>query len=114
MNRSNVNDVHTGISAGVSKRFSVYDNLLANVTGQAFVATKGPVTKYGIYVSQVATGSGWSFFNSAYSFGIQLPYERGNRNVIGCAGFGCTLQEEGAILLTQAQFAQGASNGMEI
>ena len=107
------NDVHTGVSAGASKRYPVYQNLLVSVYGQAFVATKGNETKYGIYVNQIATGMGWSFFHSAYSFGVQLPYERGNSNVMGCGG-GCTLQEQGGVLLTAQQFSQGAATGMEI
>lgn len=107
------NDVHTGVSAGASKRYPVYQNLLVSVYGQAFVAKKGSETKYGIYVNQIATGMGWSFFHSAYSFGVQLPYERGGSNVMGCGG-GCTLQEQGAVLLTAQQFDQAASNGMEI
>lgn len=109
-----IRDVHTGISAGVSKKYSVYSNFLVNVTGQAFIATKGAETRYGIYVNQIATGTGWSFFNSAYSFGVQLPYERGNSTVLGCSSVGCSTQEEGSILLTQAQFAQASRNGMEI
>jgi len=109
-----IRDVHTGISAGVSKRYPVYSNLLVDVTGQAFIATKGAETRYGIYVSQIATGTGWAFFNSAYSFGVQLPYERGNSAVLGCSSIGCSTREEGSILLTPAQFAQASRNGMEI
>lgn len=106
-------DVHTGVSAGVSARYDVYSNLLVNVSGQAFVATKGSETKYGIYVNQIATGMGWSFFDSAYSFGTQLPYTRGQSNVLGCGG-GCTTQEQGIIQLTSTQFTQAANAGMEI
>ncbi|MGL4238837.1 hypothetical protein [Tabrizicola sp.] len=106
-------DVHTGVTAGVSKRYSVYENLLVSVFGQAFVATKGGEVRQGIYVNQIATGMGWSFFHSAYSFGVQLPYERGSSNVMGCGG-GCTLQEEGAILLSGEQFRSAAKTGMEI
>ena len=106
-------DVHTGIAAGVSARYTVYSNLLVNVDGQAFVATQGSETKYGIYINQIATGMGWSFFDSAYSFGTQLRFQRGQSNVLGCGG-GCTTQEQGIVELTSAQFSQAASSGMEI
>jgi hypothetical protein len=106
-------DVHTGVSAGASKRYMVYENLLVSVYGQAFVATKGGEVRQGIYINQIATGMGWSFFHSAYSFGTQLPYERGGSDVLGC-GAGCTLREEGAVLLTPQQFASAQTTGMEI
>lgn len=106
-------DVHTGINAGVSKRYSVYENLLVSIYGQAFVATKGSEVRQGIYINQIATGMGWSFFHSAYSFGVQLPYERTAGNVLGCGG-GCTLQEQGAVLLSEQQFRSAAQTGMEI
>jgi len=105
-------DVHTGVSAGASKRYPVYQNLLVSVWGQAFVATKGGENRYGIYVNQIATGMGWAFFHSAYSFGVQLPYLRGAGNVLGCGG-GCTLQEQGMIQLTADQFHRAAQNGFE-
>jgi len=106
-------DVHTGISAGTSKRYVVHEGLLVSVYAQAFVATKGGEVRQGIYINQIATGMGWSFFHSAYSFGVQLPYERGNGTVMGC-GAGCTLREEGAILLSSQQFAAAQKGGMEI
>ena len=106
-------DVHTGVTAGTSKAYPVYQNLLVSVYGQAFVAEKAGVTKYGIYVNQIATGTGWAFFHSAYSFGRQLPYTRGKSNVLGCYA-GCTLQEQGMIELSQAQFYQAQTTGMEI
>lgn len=106
-------DVHTGISAGASKRYSVYESFLVSVYAQAFVATKGGEVRQGIYVNQIATGMGWSFFHSAYSFGVQLPYERGNGTVLGCGG-GCTLREEGMIVLSPQQFTAAQKTGMEI
>lgn len=108
-----LSDVHTGIQAGVSKRYPVYQNLLVSVYGQAFVATKGSEIRRGIYINQIATGMGWSFFHSAYSFGVQLPYERGGETVMGCGG-GCTLQEEGAVLLTEEQFRAATKTGLEV
>lgn len=107
------NDVHMGIRAGTSKRYPVYQNILVSVYGQAFVATNGNETKYGIYINQIATGMGWSFFHSAYSFGVQLPYQRSASNVMGCSG-ACTLQEQGGVLLTAEQFNRAATTGMEI
>lgn len=107
-----MSDVHTGISAGTSKRYPVYQNLLVSVWGQAFVANKGGESRYGIYVNQIATGMGWSFFHSAYSFGVQLPYHKGASNVLGC-GSGCTLQEQGMIHLTPDQFQKAAQIGFE-
>ncbi|MBT0958899.1 hypothetical protein IV417_16035 [Alphaproteobacteria bacterium KMM 3653] len=109
-----VTDIHTGITAGVSARHSVFNNLLVNVTGQAFIAQKGKEVRQGIYVDQVSTATGWSFFHSAYSFGTQLPYERGASNVLSCASLGCTVQEQGAVILTPAQFDKARSTGMEL
>ena len=106
-------DVHTGVSAGASKKYQVYENLLVSVWGQAFVAKKGSETKYGIYINQIATGVGWSFFDSAYSFGVKLPYVRGENNVMGCSG-SCTLQETGLVVLTADQFSKAASSGMQL
>lgn len=108
-----ITDVHTGMSAGTSKRYPVYDSLLVSVYGQAFVATKGGKTTQGVYINQIATGQGWAFYNEAYSFGTQLQYVRGNSTVLGC-GAGCTLQEEGGVLLTAQQFAQAVKTGLEM
>lgn len=109
-----ISDVHTGISAGTSKRYPVYQNLFVTVWGQAFIAAKGGEKRYGIYVDQIATGTGWSFFHSAYSFGVQLPYERGNSGVMSCSGYGCTLREQGGVLLSAEQFRRAAASGIEL
>ena len=106
-------DVHTGISAGASKTYPVYESLLASVYAQAFVASKGDEVRYGIYVNQIATGMGWSFFHSAYSFGVELPYQVGSNTVLGCGG-GCTLREEGMVVLSPQQFAAAQKGGMEL
>ena len=108
-----MSDVHTGVSAGASKRYPIYESLFVSVYGQAFVATKGGETRQGVYINQIATGQGWAFYNAAYSFGTQLQYVRGNSNVLSCAS-GCTLQEQGMVVLSTQQFAQAAKTGLEM
>jgi hypothetical protein len=107
------NDVHTGVRAGASRRYPVYQNLLVSVYGQAFIAANATETQYGIYVNQIATGTGWSFFQQAYSFGVELPYKRGQSNILGCSSF-CTVEEQGAVQLTADEFNQAASAGIEL
>lgn len=106
------NDVHTGVSGKHSKFYSAHGGLFDNLNAAAMVGTQNGVTKYGVGVRYISTGLVWSFFREAWSFGNKLPYSVVRENVMGCSG-GCTMVEEGSIVLTKAQFEAAAKNGFE-
>lgn len=107
-----INDVHTGVTGYHSKMYEVKPGLLASLSVGAVIGVKGGETRYGLVTRHLSTGLGWSFFDEAWSFGTQLPYEVVGREVLGCGG-GCSLLESGSIKLTEAQFRQAAVSGLE-
>jgi hypothetical protein len=107
-----MNDVHTGVNAGISRSYPGYQNLLVSVNTQAFVAERNNEIAYGIYINQIATMQGWSFFQEAYSFGTKLEYIRGNEEVLDCNS-ACTTREQGLIKLSEKQFMDATKSGFE-
>lgn len=105
-------DVHTGIKAAYSGSMQVYGGLLDSLWVQVGVGTRGGQTKYAISTRYLSTGVGWAFFREAWSFGQKLPFTVVREEVAGCAG-GCSMIEEGAIVLTKAQFEAAEKNGIE-
>ncbi len=108
-----VSDVHTGVSGSHSRVYPAASGLLYNLNAGALVGKQGSETRYAIGTQYSATGLGWAFFEEAWSFGQQLPFEVQGRDTAGCGGGSCTIVERGLIRLTKQQFKQAAKTGIE-
>lgn len=102
-----VHDQHTGKSVTHSASFPISGGLLYNVNA---MATHSNQNGYSVVVDHLATGGNWMFFREAWSYGRQFTYVVGERRVLGCGG-GCSLFENGAIRLSEADFRQAGHTG---
>ena len=107
-----VNDIHTGLSAKHSGRYSVHNGLFDSMNVTAIVGTRGGETRYALGTSYLSTGLGWAFFQSAWSYGKQLNFKVTNEKLLGCAS-GCSMIEEGTVQLSKSAFEAAAKNGLE-
>ncbi|WP_288959534.1 hypothetical protein [uncultured Sulfitobacter sp.] len=108
-----LNDIHTGTSAGHSKSYNAASGLLYNLNSSAIVAVRGNETKYAVSTRFLSTGMGWSFFREAWSFGQQMEFNVTNETVASCGSGTCSHIEDGAIVMTRAQFEKAAQTGFE-
>lgn len=102
-------DVHTGTNAIHSSSATVHDGLLTTMRVMVGWSNK---RGYQIHTDYMGTGTGWAFFDSAWSYGQQLPYKKLQSIVLGCAA-GCTTQETGMVAISDEMFSRGLASGLQ-
>lgn len=102
-------DKHTGNVIVSSKREEIVGGLLSTMHATAVFSTR---KGYGIGVEYLATGGSWVHFSEVWSNGKQFRFDAAAGQVLGCSS-GCSLQEGGAIRLTQTEFNRAAMQGFE-
>ncbi len=111
---STLQDVHTGVQAGVSREFVASKNVHRIVRVQAMAGTASGQRGYLLKVRRNASFSNNAFFYQAYSYGRQLPYKYEGAKVNYCSAIGCDVVEWGYVTLDAEIFNQGLRNGMQL
>jgi hypothetical protein len=111
---STINDVHTGVKAGVSREFVSSKNASSIVRVQVASGTASGQRTHLLKIRRNASFSQNAFYNSAYSYGQQLPYSYGGADVLFCGAVGCDVVEWGTVQLTDRLFQHGLQHGLEL
>ena len=106
-------DSYEGVTRVTGPRIYTADNIFGHFfLTRATVrdgALQGPVQ---LYVS--AALSDWYFLDRAFSGGQTYPVTEISRDVVSCAGYGCSLREDIAVNLTLGQVQQFAKSGFSV
>lgn len=102
-------DKHTAQSIVYGSKFNANDGLLSSVIAQPFYIPSKNL--WGI--ETLYMGTEWLFISEASSLGKRFSYKKSAQDVRGCSAGSCTISENGAILLSEAEFRRAAQSGFE-